>query len=428
MRRLAVAVSVLLLFCIPQYALELTDFTSTLTDIFSPFVDENEGSTSFRSLCIPAGGRAESMGCAYTGLADDVSCLFYNPAASSVLQTSQISFFHNSWIADSNIETLAFAARKGDLGFGATLSTFYVPFTEYNLFGSRASSGYYTETTAALNASYNFLSGYNFKGIGIGSSLKFSYRGVPDYADDDSGDIISGSGAAQAGIAFMADFGLLLRFNLAKFYASRDPNVRIGIAVQNLGAGITGFGKEVQLDDPLPTSVTAGISYNFIKPVTISADFSQPFNLQHFTDYQMFSIGSGVQVKIAEFISVMGGFQFKGANPKFSLGAEFEVAGIRVNAAYTLDLTSSLAPVNRFSLSAKMILGDSGRAEKMKRIDELYNQGVYYFSQAEYEKAIEIWEEVLVLDKRFDPAILGIKAANRMLEMFQKIRDSMFLD
>lgn len=409
-------------------ALSLTDFSAVIGDIFSPFIDSNEGATSFHSLLIPLGGRAESMGCAFTGLSDDVSYINFNPAGSSLLSNTQASVFHNSWIADSNMETVSITSRIKDFGMGASFSCFYVPFTEYDIFGSRASSGYYTESMTAVNASYNFLSGYNFKGLALGVTAKAAFRGMPDYADDDTGAILTGSGLAQSSVAFMGDLGLMTRFNFAKFYPSREPNLKIGLAVQNLGVAITGFGKGIGLDDPLPSSIAAGISYKVIKPVTISVDFRQPFTFNPEIGYQMFQTGAGIEVCITEFFSAMAGFQLKGANPRISFGAEFEINKIRVNANYTLDLTTSGNPLNRISISAKFIMSDRGRAEISKRIDELYNLGVYCFSQGDYQGAIDYWEEVLELDKRFDPAILGIQSANRMIEMFQKIRDSMFLE
>ena len=66
--------------------------------------------------------------------------------------------------------------------------------------------------------------------------------------------------------------------------------------------------------------------------------------------------------------------------------------------------------------------------KKERQIDELYNSGVLAFARSDYEGAIEIWTEVLKIDSRFDPAIEGIKSAQNMIDMFQKIRDSMFLE
>src|SRR5574344_129089 len=206
-------------FTFNAHSLSLIDIDGTLSDVFEGLVDDNEGSTSFHSLLIPSGGRAESLGTAYTGLSD------YNPSASSVLKETEISVFHNHWSSDSAVETLSATTRFNHFGIGASLKCFYVPFSEINIFGEKVASNYYSETMAALNISYNFLAGYTFKGIAVGANLKSSFRSVPDYTDDDTNAIISGSGLSQSAIGFMGDFGMLLRFNFAKFYSSREPNL-----------------------------------------------------------------------------------------------------------------------------------------------------------------------------------------------------------
>ena len=99
-----------------------------------------------------------------------------------------------------------------------------------------------------------------------------------------------------------------------------------------------------------------------------------------------------------------------------------------MNFNYSLDLTSSLNPVNRISLSAKILLGDRGRAERQKLIDELYLKGLEYYANAEWEKAIEQWELVLKINKRYDPAILGIDSAKSQIDMYERVRNSMFFE
>ena len=119
-------------------ALSPTDASAALGDLFEYMTDTNEGTTSFRSLLIPFGGRTESLGNAYTGLCDDISYLRYNPAAGSIQKETQVALFHNSWIADSKLETLAFTTRFKNiphLSYGGYVSCFYMPFTEYDLFG-----------------------------------------------------------------------------------------------------------------------------------------------------------------------------------------------------------------------------------------------------------------------------------------------------
>ena len=59
------------------HGLSYSEMQNKLAEIFTRFTDKNEGTTSFRSLLIPFGGRAESLGNAYTGLSDDLSFFIY---------------------------------------------------------------------------------------------------------------------------------------------------------------------------------------------------------------------------------------------------------------------------------------------------------------------------------------------------------------
>ena len=412
-------------------ALSYSDLITDLSDIFYSFVDKNEGQTSFRSLLIPFGGRSESLGGAYTGLCDDINFLQYNAGAGAVQKESQIALFHNMWIADSKIETIAATTRFKNiphLSLGGFVSCFYLPFTEYNIFGDRVAASYYSETLAAINFSYNFLAGYDFKGFSLGGNLKTAWRGMPNYTDNNTNEVINNSGLAQSGLAFMGDLGLLLQFNFLKFYYSRDPNVRIGFSAQNLGVSLTGWGQQVVLDDPLPSLLSAGISVKFVKPVTLSLEFQQPINLQNLSTYLKPYIASGISLEFTNFLSVLGGFAIKGGNPRFSVGFEFEVAKVRFNFNYTLDFTSSFSPLNKLSLSLKLKLGDKGRSIIDKQVDEYYQQGLIYYAEADYQAAIDVWKEALKLNKRFDPAKLGIQSAQYQIDMFQLIKESLLLD
>lgn len=418
--------AVLLTLQLNIFALDYSSVTNTLSDIFYTRIDENEGTTTFRSLLIPFGGRTESLGSAYTGYCNDVSYLQFNPAAGAIQDETQLALYHNHWIADSRMESIAFTTRNKNLSIGSFVSCFYVPFTEYNLFGDRVAGSYYTETTGGINISYNFLAGYNFKGIAVGTTIKGGWRGMPDYTDKDTNSIISGSGLEQSALAAMADIGVMMQFNFLKFYSSREPNVRIGFSVMNLGAAFTGFGSSggVVLDDALPTVIATGMSLRFIKPVTISVDLKTPINIQTGTAYRL-NESLGVEIQFAKFLAFMLGFQIKGANPAFSSGFEFEVSKIRLNFNYTLDFTSSLNPLNRVSISAKLLLGDRGRSLVQNEIDVLYRQGLTYYSQGKWQEAIDSWEKILEINRRYDPAKLGIASARSQIEMFEKIKNTL---
>ena len=133
-------------------------------------------------------------------------------------------------------------------------------------------------------------------------------------------------------------------------------------------------------------------------------------------------------MKFTEFLAAMAGFQLKAGNPKFSLGTEFEVRKVRFNVNYTLDLTTSFSPVNRFSASALVHLGDHGRADRMAQVDKWYNDGLYWYSIRNYEMAKSCWNEALRIDRHHDPSRTGIETVNRIEQMFQKLRDAQYLD
>ena len=421
---------ILILAAVNAFAIDVSDVSDVFTDLGYIGSSENEGTTSFRSLLIPVGGRSESLGSAYTGLCDDAGYINYNSAASCILNETQVCAFHNSWIADSKMDTLVYTTRIDNVGFGLQAGCLYMPFTEYNIFGERVNASYYTETNFAANISYNFLAGYDFKGFALGATIKGAFRSVPDFTDNDTDAIISYSGLTQSGVGIMADVGIMLQFNFLKFFASRTPNVRIGLSAQNLGASITGIGSKsgLKIDDPLPTYFAAGISCQFLPIITATFDIKQPVNLFHPTQYQLFSVSAGAILAFTKQFNLLVGAEIKGGNPRFSVGSELQLTNARLNFNYTLDLTSSLNPVNRISLSAKILLGDRGRAERQAIIDQLYLEGLEYYASSEWTKAIEKWEEVLLINKRYDPAILGIESAKSQIDMYNRVRESMFFE
>ena len=157
MKRLTILI---LLFFVPVFTIfpEYSNFYYNLSEAFSIFADPNTGLTIFPTLLIPLGGKYEGMGTAYTAVSQDSGYLESNPSASSILELSELSFIHHSWIADSNIEGVIYTVRYNDLGIGVGGKFLYIPFTEYNEWGVRESKGYISETIATLNISYNFFS------------------------------------------------------------------------------------------------------------------------------------------------------------------------------------------------------------------------------------------------------------------------------
>ncbi|MDR1863187.1 MAG: UPF0164 family protein [Treponema sp.] len=394
-----------------------------LNSIYGP--DENAGLTAFPVLNVPMGGRSEGMAGAFAAVADDISFIEYNPAGSSMLPHTELALFHNNWIADTKVEGAVFASRIRDFGFAAGAKWLYTPFTEYNIYGDRVSKGYYSEAVAALNASYNFLSGYYFSGISLGANLKGAFRFVPDYTDADdlgnnTGTIISGSGRSQSTAMVMADIGALVRFDFLKPYSAREQNTSVALVFRNLGPPA--------MEDPLPAVAVAAFSYKPLRPILISFDYSFPVNLRDISLSEKPYWAAGFSASVTNFLSMRCGLMGKAGNVRITLGSAVKLEKISLDINYTLDLLTQMQPLNRVSLGVRLDLGDGGRRALAARVDELYLAGLEAYAQSDYAKARQHWEDALALNPRFDPAREGLNILDRSQNVKDRIDEMQRLD
>jgi tetratricopeptide (TPR) repeat protein len=377
-------------------------------------VDDNAGLTAFPVLNIPMGGRSEGMASAFGAVSDDNSFIEYNPAGSSMLERSELAFFHNNWIADTKLEGAVFSSRVKNFGFSAGAKWLYLPFSEYNLFGDRVSKGYYSEAVGILNGSYNFFSGYYFSGVSLGANIKAAARFMPDYSDD-HGNILAGSGKSQSAVMAMADIGALTRFDFLKPYNSRERNSAAALVVRNLGPPAQG--------DPLPTVISAALSYKPLRPLLFSFDFFYPLNLQDpkLSEKPYWALGTAVN--IASFLSMRTGILFKAGNLRLAVGSAVNLDNISLDINYTLDLMTQLQPLNRVSVGIRFNLGDQGRKQTAGQVDAFYLQGVEAYGQENYAEAQYYFEEALKLNPRFEPAREGLHLIQQAQEVEERIED-----
>lgn len=377
-------------------------------------IDQNAGETTMRSLLIPMGGLDEGMGTAYSAVAKDSSYFEANPAASSLLDSTELSVFHNNWIADTKIEGAVYTIRFKNFGVGIGGKWLYLPFTATDDYGDRVGAGYYSESMLGLNASYNFFPSFYFSGLSVGATGKIAYRSMPTVDDG------STSVAGNSAFGLMVDLGLLSRFNFLKTYSSRAKNSSVALTLKNFGPPVYG--------DPLPTIAAVGFAYSPIRPVTLSLEATQPIDLIDISASEAFYASGGALVQLTDFFSLQGGLLIKGGNPRLTIGSSFTLDLAKITVNYTLDLTTQLTPLNRISIQASFSLGDLGRADIAKKVDTLYLNGLDAYSRGEVDSAISLWEEALKLDPSFDPAresrdaALSAKALKQTMLELQKIK------
>ncbi|MDR3201239.1 MAG: UPF0164 family protein, partial [Spirochaetales bacterium] len=119
----------------PLFAADFNDIYGDAAGQFDFLQDPNTGLTVFPILTIPLGGEYEGMGTAYTAVARDSSFFDANPAASSMMKYTELSVMHNNWIADTNIEGIAYTNREDNIGYAFAGKFLYVPFTGYDYWG-----------------------------------------------------------------------------------------------------------------------------------------------------------------------------------------------------------------------------------------------------------------------------------------------------
>jgi tetratricopeptide (TPR) repeat protein len=379
------------------------DIYAGLTDWLDRFKDSNTGLTSFPTLLIPLGGLSEGMGTAYAAVNRDAGFIESNPAASSLMNSSELALYHHSWIADSNLEGVVYTIRFNDLGIGFGGKFLYVPFTAYKEWGAASASDYYSETVATLNVSYNFFSSYYFYGVALGMNLKAAYRSVP---------AVFAQG--QSAFAVMADVGAQTSFNFLKFYSSRTKNFSIGLVAKNVG--VSTLPGEV-----LPMLATAGLAWSPLRPWTVAVDFNLPLTFGS-TPAEVWNLATGTTVAITDFLSVQAGLLWKADNPRISVGSALSLGNLALTMNYNLDLSGSLNPLDKFSVQAQFNLGDSGRGAQAQEAEALYLQGVEEYANGNLAKAISLWEEVLQLDPKYIQAAESIATLKQTLAIQEQLQ------
>lgn len=398
---------VIIFFSVTVYAKGSPDQYSKASTQFDIFTQQHEGETSFRSLLIPEGGRPEGLGQAFTALANDSNFFFANPAGSAALKNTELLLTHKSGIADARMETIGFTQRQKNFGYGAALRVFYIPFLQYDSFGATQAQGFFSETFAVINAAYNFLDGYDFKGISIGGNVKIGYRAMPPIAlsETDSAAQKKAQGRKQNGIAVLGDVGIQVRLNAGNFFDSREPNMYIGLAACNFGAPIRG--------DIPPSYIALGFAYRPIQWLLFSMEVRQPINVMAIRRSGLPQGAFGIMFSITEFFNFSTGVHLKGGNPRLTMAGEINIMPVQIVATYSLDLTTQSGQINHFSIGAKISLGDRGRSKKADKIETLFIEGLDAYTKNDIPQAIAIWESILIDSPRFDPAIEALRIAKR---------------
>lgn len=192
------------------------------------------GTTGAEFLKIGTGARAVGMGEAFTGLADDINAITYNPAGLDTLEANEIMLMHNEWIQGIKMEYFAFSCKEGSIGtFGLSGALVLAGDMEkYDNQGNDLNEKY-TAMDSVVTLTY---SKDVKKIISVGINVKYIRQQIErEHAE-----------------GLCMDMGILFRG-----ITISDKILSIGFVMQNMGEDI----KFMSESDKLPQTMKLGISY-----------------------------------------------------------------------------------------------------------------------------------------------------------------------
>jgi len=294
-------------------------------------VNADAGTSSFPFLKINVGARAVAMGGAFTGLANDATALYYNPAGLTTFERDNFIAGYHNYFEDLQSGVVGYF-RKASFG---TLGA-HVTYLNY---------GEFVETDGAGNVLGEFSGGDLMFGVSyareynsmfsFGATAKFIYEKLEDY---------SASGVA-------IDLGA--RFETEELDSrgfDRKNKFTAGIMIQNLGTTVSDLGDESY---SLPLMLRGGGSAQLEGlPLVFTGDVILP------TDNDI-HFAAGAEYFELKPLYLRAGWNSFGSNYKaedsndgwagMSFGAGFDYRGYHIS--YAVLLSGDLGEGHRITLT-----------------------------------------------------------------------------
>ncbi|MBI4811031.1 MAG: PorV/PorQ family protein [Ignavibacteriales bacterium] len=251
--------------------------------------EKRTGTAGAMELLIPVGSRGSALAGAINSLASGVEAIHWNPAGVANQKGVEAMFSTLTYIADIRLNYFAVTSRFGDFGtFGISLRSLdfgEIPITTVSL--PEGTGGTYSP---------NYITG------GLTYSREFTDRihgGV-------TVKIISEKIVRTSAYGVAFDFGVQ--------YISKESGIKLGVALKNLGPGMTFDGPDLESFVSIPGQEEGSRQRALRLP---GSEFELPSTLE---------IGLGYDYKVADqhMLTFAGDFQNTNfGNDEYRLGAEY---------------------------------------------------------------------------------------------------------
>lgn len=371
------------------------------------------GITGLNFLKISQGARQSGMGEAFTGIADDVNAIFWNPAGLGQLTRQQVCLQYSLWMINVNFQYLAYAIPFQGIGtialYGVLLNAEIDRTTE-------DSSGNYIPP----------VDGDVAKAMDMNFTAAFAKK-MSDFIGDDSifSDLYAGVSVNIMSEKIHLDSGGGFAANIAALYRPKYQNYSLGIMVQNAGVSTNRPG--------LPLAIRAGFGFQFSLENMMSQfsdeayytfkdnDFSADIDLVYYPQEAIARVHFGGekywQLNKYHSLAVRLGYKFiseLGLLAGLTLGAGYRL-GINKDTHIEMDYVyvpyGDLGESHRISITGKFLgVSESQKFQDKKQAMAYYKEGYELLYNKRYAEAIAKFSECLKRDRDFTNAYMGMGA------------------
>ena len=251
----------------------------------------NVGTAGAQFLKIGPGARVDSLGGAFSAIANDVTTIYWNPAGLSQLEKLSFSDTHTIWLADTRYNYLACAIPIEHVGtLGTSITFLNVPDTEITTLAQPDGTGlWYSAWDTAVSLAYARELYHEESGarLSIGINTKYIHQQIHRESANgvaiDVGTLYhTGWRSLRIGMSF-SNFGPEMRFSGPDLQTGAEEAGDERNADYRPFPDTTNPSRKAELatiEYPLPTNFRIGIAYDLIDNetnlLTIALDGNHP--------------------------------------------------------------------------------------------------------------------------------------------------------
>ncbi len=290
-------------------------------------------------LKLEMGARAIAMGGAYTAIAGDPNCIFYNPAGTAFVNGFALAFNHSQWLADISHQSGVISYHTNRFG---TFSLNYIA-VNYGTFERTIVDVHAWEGYQSLGT---FDVGEYAIGIGYATQItdRFFIGGQVKYAYQKLG---TSTIWEYAGSEFEAEKDVnnetdVVAYDFGTHYNSGFKNLCIGMAIQNFA------------NKPIPLNFRFGLAIDVNQiffPSWENNRFIVAYDVMHPRDYSE-RMQFGIEYQYKELFTIRGGYKLNYDEQGFSggIGVNLNYRNFKITFDYAATDFGLFGMIHRFSL------------------------------------------------------------------------------